>query len=85
MGLVTGISVYVVVWWVVLFAVLPWGVRAPNTPEPGMADSAPERPRILLKFAVTTLVAAVVWLGIFALVQSDLISFREMAKEMGAP
>ncbi|MDQ2101406.1 DUF1467 family protein [Azospirillum isscasi] len=80
MGWVTGICVYVVVWWVVLFAVLPWGVRAPTQPEPGMAASAPERPRILLKFAVTTLVAAVVWLGIYAVVQSDLISFREMAK-----
>ncbi|WP_448202943.1 DUF1467 family protein [Azospirillum sp. sgz302134] len=82
MGWVTGISVYVVVWWVVLFAVLPWGVRAPETPEPGMADSAPVRPRILLKFVVTTLVAAVVWAGIYAVVASDLISFREMAKSM---
>lgn len=82
MGWVTGISVYVVVWWVVLFAVLPWGVRAPETPEPGMADSAPVRPRILLKFAVTTAVAALVWVGIYALVASDLISFREMAKSM---
>lgn len=80
MGWVTGISVYVVVWWVVLFAVLPWGVRTPAQPEPGMANSAPERPRILLKFAATTLVAAVVWLVIYAVVQSDLISFREMAK-----
>ncbi|KAA0678381.1 DUF1467 family protein [Roseomonas genomospecies 6] len=80
MGWVTGISVYVVVWWVVLFAVLPWGVRTPAQPEPGMANSAPERPRILLKFAATTLVAAVVWLIIYAVVQSDLISFREMAK-----
>ena len=80
MGWVTGISVYVVVWWVVLFAVLPWGVRTPAQPEPGMANSAPERPRILLKFAATTLVAAVVWLIIYAVVQSELISFREMAK-----
>ena len=85
MNWIGSIFVYMVVWWVVLFAVLPWGVQAPDTPEPGMADSAPVRPRILLKFAVTTAVAAVVWLGIFALVESDLISFREMAKGMGAP
>lgn len=80
MGVVTGIAVYVVVWWVVLFAVLPWGVHTPVVPQPGMADSAPERPRILLKFVITSVVAGVVWLGIFALVQSDLVSFREMAK-----
>ena len=82
MGLVTGIAVYFVVWWVVLFAVLPWGVQTPDTPEPGMAESAPQHPRILFKFAVTTVVAAIVWLAIYAVVQSELISFREMAKDM---
>lgn len=80
MGLVTGIAVYFVVWWVVLFAVLPWGAHPPDEPEPGMAPSAPRKPRILLKFAVTTVVAAVVWAGIYMVVMSDLISFREMAK-----
>ncbi|MGQ9365192.1 DUF1467 family protein [Azospirillum sp. ST 5-10] len=80
MGLVTGIAVYFVVWWVVLFAVLPWGVRPPDEPEPGTAESAPQKPRILLKFAVTSVVAAVVWTGIYLVVMSDLISFREMAK-----
>ncbi|WP_207458520.1 DUF1467 family protein [Azospirillum sp. SYSU D00513] len=80
MGWVSGIATYIVVWWIVLFAVLPWGAQAPETPEPGMADGAPERPRILLKFAVTSVVALVVWFGIYLLVNSDLISFREMAK-----
>lgn len=82
MGWVSGIAVYFIVWWVVLFAVLPWGVRAPDDPEPGTADSAPQRPRILLKFAVTTVVAAVVWTGIYLVVASDLISFRDMARTM---
>ncbi|MBP2299539.1 DUF1467 family protein [Azospirillum picis] len=79
---VTGAFVYIVVWWVVLFAVLPWGVRTPETPEPGMASSAPVEPRILRKFAITSVVAAVVWLVIFGVEQSGLISFREMARDM---
>ncbi len=79
MSLATGIAVYVVVWWIVLFAVLPWGVRTPDRPVRGHADSAPENPRLLLKAAVTTLIAAIVWLGIYALVESDWFSFREMA------
>ena len=79
MGLVTGIATYFVVWWIVLFAVLPWGARPQETPEPG-TEGAPERPRILFKFAVNSIVAAVVWLIIYAIVSSDLISFREMAK-----
>ena len=80
MTLATGIAVYVVVWWIVLFAVLPWGVRPPETFVPGQAESAPENPRLLLKAGVTTLIAAVIWVGIYLVVQSDLISFRTMVQ-----
>ncbi|AWK85784.1 DUF1467 family protein [Azospirillum thermophilum] len=82
MGWVTGVFVYIVVWWVVLFAVLPWGVRTADQPEPGMAASAPVQPRILFKFAMTSVVALVVWLVIYGIIASDLISFREMAKSL---
>ena len=82
MGIVSGIVVYLITWWVVLFAILPWGVRTPDTPDPGHAPSAPVKPRLRVKFAVTSLVAAVIWVGIFALVQSDLISFRRTAAGM---
>jgi predicted secreted protein len=75
--LATGIAVYVVVWWVVLFAVLPWGAVPPDHVEPGHAESAPARPRLLLKALVTTFVAGIVWLGLYWLIESDLISFRE--------
>ena len=37
----TGILVYVIIWWLVLFMVLPWGVKVPEEPEPGHASSAP--------------------------------------------
>jgi len=80
MSLVTGIAVYVVVWWIVLFAVLPWGARPSERPEKGHADSAPENPRILLKAFVTTIVAFIVWGIIYLFVALDLISFREMAR-----
>ena len=65
------------IWWVVLLTVLPWGVKVPEQPEKGHADSAPERPMIWRKAAITTLISGVVWLGVFALVESDLISIRE--------
>ncbi|EWY42130.1 hypothetical protein N825_19705 [Skermanella stibiiresistens SB22] len=76
MGWISGIAVYFVVWWTVLFAVLPWGSHAPERAEPGMADGAPAKPRIGLKFAVTTAVSAVIWLLIHLTVTSGLISFR---------
>ena len=64
------------IWWVVLFTVLPWGVKAAEHPEKGHADGAPERPMLWRKAAITTLVACVVWLGVYALVESGLISIR---------
>jgi predicted secreted protein len=66
----------VIIWWVVLFAVLPWGVRVPENPEPGHATSAPERPMLWRKAAITSLIAAVLWLIAYYLIQSDLIPLR---------
>ncbi|MCA8932129.1 MAG: DUF1467 family protein, partial [Rhodospirillaceae bacterium] len=46
----------------------------------GHAESAPARPRLRLKFLITTGIAAVIWLAIYWTEQSGLISFREMAR-----
>lgn len=68
--------VFVIVWWLVLFMVLPFGAQPPEDPEPGTAPSAPARPRLLLKFLITTLIAAALTALIAWVVQSGLISFR---------
>ncbi len=67
---------YLIIWWVVLFTVLPWGVRKVENPGKGHADGAPEKPMMWRKVAITTLLAGLVWLGVFALVESDLIAIR---------
>ena len=72
----TGIMVYVMIWWVVLFTVLPWGVKVPEEPEPGHATSAPEKPRLVRKFAITTVIATLLWGIAYYLIESGLISFR---------
>lgn len=76
MTLATGIMVYIVTWWVVLFTVLPWGAHPPANPQPGHATSAPEKPRLLLKFAVTTVVAGIVFAALYWFISADYISFR---------
>jgi predicted secreted protein len=76
MGWVTGIVVYFLVWWVALFAVLPLWVTPPDPDDPGYTAGAPARPRLLLKAAITTVVSAVIWLVIFAVVKSPWLSFR---------
>ncbi|MCZ8313182.1 MAG: DUF1467 family protein [Magnetospirillum sp.] len=78
MTAVTGIAMYLVIWWIVLFAILPFGVRP--TTEPGgrgQMTGAPEKPMMLKKALWTTLAAAIVWGLIFAVVQSDLLPVRD--------
>ena len=82
MGWVTGVVVYLLVWWTLLFVVLPWGAEPDPEPETGMATSAPARPRLLLKFGATTVLAALIWLGIYMLMEADIISFRDLARGM---
>jgi predicted secreted protein len=71
-----GIAAYVVIWWVVIFAVLPFGVRTAEEGDPGHAAGAPAHPHLLAKALVTTVVAAAVWLVLYWAVQHDLIDFR---------
>ncbi|MGE0652886.1 MAG: DUF1467 family protein [Alphaproteobacteria bacterium] len=73
----TGIMVYIIAWWMVLFTVLPWGNRPPDTTEPGHADSAPERPRLWLKALVTTIIATVIWAAIYWIIEAEIITFRQ--------
>jgi len=73
---VTGIMVYAITWWTVLFMVLPWGVRREDNPQPGHDPGAPQRPMLWRKVLATTLVTSVVWLVIFFIIRADLISFR---------
>lgn len=74
----TGVLVYFIMWWVVLFAVLPWGAHPPDEVEPGHAPSAPERPRLIPKFLVTTVIAALLWAVYYVVLHSGLIDFRAM-------
>jgi predicted secreted protein len=67
---------FVIVWWLVLFMVLPFGAKPPEHVEPGMAPSAPARPRMGLKVAITTAIAAVLTALILWLLQSGLIQLR---------
>ena len=68
--------VFVIVWWLVLFMVLPFGARPPDEVVPGTPASAPARPRLGLKIVITTAIAAVTTAGVVWLISSGLISLR---------
>jgi len=76
MGWFTGVVVYILVWWVTLFAVLPLWVTPSEPGELGHDVGAPQHPRMLPKVALTTAIAAVIWLGIFIVVSEPWFSFR---------
>ncbi|MBT5415876.1 MAG: DUF1467 family protein [Rhodospirillaceae bacterium] len=82
MDLAGGIVVYVILWWLVLFMTLPIGLnREADEPDvSGQAHGAPKRPRLLLKFALTTAISAILWVGIYFVIDAELISFREMSR-----
>ena len=75
MGIVTGIIVFLLIWWTSLFAVLPFGHKRDETGKPIFAN-------MRKKFIWTTLVAFIIWAIVFALIESDMVSFREMADTM---
>ena len=71
-----GIIVFILIWWMVFFSVLPWGNRPAKNPESGHADSAPMKPRLGLKVLATTAIAIVFTAIAWLVISADIISFR---------
>lgn len=68
MSLVSSVAIYFVIWWIILFAILPIGVVTQEEGGeviPGTESSAPQRPQLLKKALITTVVAAVVFAGVY--------------------
>jgi predicted secreted protein len=69
---VMAVAIYIFIWWIVLFAVLPFGVHTQDeagSVVPGTPGSAPAKVRIVRIFLINTLVASIV----FALVYSAIV------------
>ncbi len=79
----TGLMTYGIIWWLVLFVVLPFGVRTADEAnvetEPGHATSAPLRPMMLRKVAITTAIATVLFAIVWAVITYELIDLRPEA------
>jgi predicted secreted protein len=86
MAISTAIAIYFLIWWIVLFAVLPWGVRAQGEDSPpGTDPGAPSVPRLRAKLIWTTMVTTVVW-GASAIVYvNGLVTLDGLAALLGFP
>jgi predicted secreted protein len=72
---------FVIIWWLILFMVLPFGASplADEEVTPGQARSAPAKPRMLIKILITTALAAVVTAALIWFLQSGLVQLRPSA------
>jgi predicted secreted protein len=74
---ITAVATYFVIWWVVLFAVLPLGTKPVADADPHSGwRGAPERPQLGRKALITTLVSAVIFLAIYLTVTQDWFGLR---------
>ena len=78
MDIVSGIVVYILLWWWVFLMTLPFGVKAPKNIEAGHATSAPERPMIWRKVGVTTIIAAFLFTIVYWVIDSGTISLDKL-------
>lgn len=76
------IAIYVVIWWTVLFAMLPIGVRtseeAGEKASPGTAESAPHLPNLLPKMVATTVVSSIVFAALYIIIVDHLITLDQI-------
>ena len=87
MSVTFAIAIYVVLWWTVLFAILPIGVRTQGEDGavvPGTPASAPTRPRLLRIVLLTTLVSAVLFAVLWAAVSHNAVDLDKWLGRSGA-
>lgn len=76
-GFVTGIVVFLIVWWMIFFMILPLRVQSQQEAGaivPGSDSGAPDDPRLKWKMWVTTLITCGVWLVYFVLFEFELFT-----------
>ena len=88
MSLVTAIAIFFIIWWVVLFAVLPWGVHGQEESgvvSEGTDPGAPVRPRLWLKLVWTTIVSLVVFAVAAFVYGNRWVTLEGLAALLGMP
>jgi predicted secreted protein len=66
----TALAIFFLIWWVVLFAVLPWGIKSQHEGDdiaPGTDPGAPSKALIGWKLVWTTVVAAAIYAVCFVI------------------
>ena len=81
MSLSFALAIYAIIWWIVLFAILPIGVRTQEEEgdvSPGSAESAPHAPRLLAKMLATTVVASIIFAVVYVIIVHKVITLDQI-------
>jgi predicted secreted protein len=80
-GITGSIIVYVLIWWIIFFSVLPVGIQSNKEKFKerigGIDTGAPINPKIAKKFLITTIITTIIFIVIYYLVKFDLLNLRE--------
>jgi len=80
-GITGSIIVYVSIWWIIFFSVLPVGIQSNKEKFKekieGIDPGAPINPKIGKKFLITTLITSIIFIVIYYLVEFNLLNLRE--------
>ncbi len=88
MSTTTAIAIFFLIWWVVLFAVLPWGVRSQHEGgevTPGTDPGAPVVPKLGRKLIWTTVVASAIFAACYVVYTDRLVSLDSLMAQFGPP
>ena len=81
MGVTGSIIVYVLIWWIIFFSVLPVGIQSNKEKFKekieGIDPGAPINPKIGKKFLITTILTSIIFLLIYYLVKFNFLNLRE--------
>jgi|TARA_Y100001935_G_C17020906_1_gene367712 predicted secreted protein len=77
MSITGSLIIYVLIWWIIFFSLLPIDVdRKHKQIVEGIDKGSPENPRIIKKLIYTTIITSIIFIGIFMLVKYDYLNLR---------
>ena len=77
MSITGSLIIFVLIWWIIFFALLPIDVdRKHREIVEGVDKGSPENPRIIKKIFYTTIITSIIFIGIFMLVKYDYLNLR---------
>src|ERR1700730_4306649 len=85
-SMTTAVAIYFLIWWVVLFAVLPWGIRSQaegGEISPATDPGAPSLPQLGRKALWTTVIASVVFAAFYAAYPRRWLTLDDLAGLFG--